>query len=400
MKIVIVGARWNPYLVGKVRGGAEKVEANQIILLKDAGHEVHFLTNDDSEDPPYPEVKTHRVGASRHSGKPIFAKERNQIVRDIIKRVEPDVVICHDSDNSSLNRILTPLRPCVNFVHSHVGMAGGISALSYIGTLYKMAKEGHATVCVAASSRREWLQLSRKSKKFLISSGIPEEDILSEDAIFTHWFHHAITWKKPILKPAKKGFITIGRIIPTKRHHISLFAADDLRLFCPPPDHPDQKELYEKLVKKFGSERINATGVSDEILEEEIATSKALLCFAQESFGLTAVEANIQGIPVILSHKIEDHPIKEACAPSSHVGGIVVIPHELGKEGIREFLLSYETPSDEERQKILDETWDYYNPKAGLARLESLLEETIKRWERVQASKPAETSEDVLGMFG
>ena len=396
MKIVIVGQRWNPYLKDRVRGGAEKVEANQLILLSKAGHQVHFITNDDSEDPDY-EVSVYRVGPSRLTGVKHPGRKRNQAIKNIIVDIEPDVVICHDNDNSSLNRTLTHLQPCVNFVHSHVGMAGGLAALTYIKSLYQMAQEGHLTVCVSASSRREWQILAGKSRKFLMENGVPEDAIESEDNIFTDWFHHAITWDKPEVKPSEKGYITIGRIIPTKRHHVSLSCTDDVRLFCPPPNHPDQKELYEKLVGKYGGGSINATGIPDEELEEEIAVSKALLCFAQESFGLTAVEANIYGVPVILSHRIEDHPIKEACGPSRELGGLQVIPYEKSTKNVKSFLDGYEAIPLDRRQAISDATWGYYNPKASLVRLEDLIKKCIDNHGAVQGSQPLGGVMDLFG---
>lgn len=403
MKIVNLGQRWNPYLNGKVRGGAEKVEANQNVLLRDAGHEVHFVTNDDSEDAPG--VQMHRVGPSRLSleNPPRnFSRVRNDKIREIIAKVDPDVVICHDNDNSSLNRKLIPLAPCVNFVHSHVGMAGGLSSLTYIKSLWEMAQAGHATVCVSDSSRREWLLHARKSRKFLEGNGIPSEAIDSEDEIFTDWFHHAVTWEKPPVQEATKGYISIGRMVPTKRHQVGLKATQDLRIFCPPPGNEEQREVYAKLVKRFGSERINPTGVPDEVLNAEIAASKALLSFAQESFGLTAVEANILGVPVILSHKIEDHPIKEACAPSAEFGSLYVVPPSRSGAEVADFLASFEGLTLSERQKIQDATWDYYNPKASTDRLLELIHQTIERRKRrlTEIESKREAEGDVMGIFG
>jgi hypothetical protein len=321
------------------------------------------------------------------------------MIREVLLKENPDVTILHDNDNSALNKRLVPLQPCVNFVHSHVGMAGGMAALVYILTLHQMAQQGHAVVCVSNASRREWLGLARKSQKWLLGNGLPAEALETDDAIFNEWFHHAITWEKPELKSVTKGYITIGRMIPTKRHRIGLQATENLRIFCPPPGNDEQKTVYAKLVAKFGGERINATGVPDAELEAEISCSKALLVFAQESFGLTAVEANIHGVPVILSHRIDDHPIKEACGPSREHGSLHVIPHAEGINGIREFLATFEAPPDEQRQRILDATWGYYNPKASLRRLEALMDKTIEGWTSRQEKLKVEEEDNVFEYF-
>lgn len=400
MKIVIIGQRWSPYLKDKVMGGSQKVEANQLILLGGSGHEVHFLTSTDSEVVELPNVTFHSVGYSRASLQPFDNKVRNNKIRDLISSINPEVVINHDSDNSGLNNTLNNLKPCVNFVHSHVGMAGGMSAFGYIRTLYKMAIEGHSIVCVSDSSRREWYQHALKNKKQIVGGFVPDNALDDESTIFTDYFHHAVTWEKPqFIESTNKGYITIGRLIPTKRHHIGLQSTEDLRLFSPPPINELEEEIYQKLIGRYNGEgKVNSTGIPTEELEREISGSKALLIFAQESFGLTAVEANIQGVPVILSHKIDDHPVKEACAPGKEVGSIYVIPYEKSPKNVEVFLSEFVPPGLDERVKIAEKTWEYYNPKASTLRLEKLIEKTLNSYNQVQNNKVKEAS--VFDMFG
>jgi len=359
MKIAIIGQRWNPNYILKFRGGGEKVESDHVKLLSEKGHEVHFLTNDDSEERKTP-VKTHFVGPSKFSlnGGRMSGKRSSIVVRKIME-INPDIVLIHDNDNSTLNIKLSKVMPCVAFVHSCVEIVGGISVLNYLHSLYELAKNGSFVVCVSEHSRKSWECFLLKNKDYLQKNFGVEEKYFNPGEVFKHVLHNPILWEKPKPQETNNGYISIGRLIKIKNHHIGLENTEDITLYCPSPwkGSKESEQLYKKLSEKY-SDKIVLDSPHSKLMQN-LSQSKALLSFSTESFGMTAFEANSQGIPVILFHKDTPHAIEEACAPGLEIGGLVRVSYSKDAKELREFLRGYKGLTMENRIQLIEKTWNY-----------------------------------------
>jgi len=397
MRIAVVGQRWNPNYLDKYRGGGEKIESDHVRLLSEAGHEVHFLTNDDSEARPG-NVVTHFVGASKFSLKGgRMPGKRSNIVRDRVLAIDPDVVLIHDNDNPTLNTKLAYQKPCVAIVHSSVAIAGGISTFNYLASLWLLASRGHSVLCVSETSRKEWEAYIQKNKEYILREEILPEEALEPNAVFTGYLHNPVVWEKPVLRETTNGYCTLGRLIRQKRHHVGLGATDDLTLYCPMPytGNPESAKILDKLEKKFGEHRIRK-GVPYARLMGIVAESKALLSFSIESFGLTGMEANSFGVPVILQHPTKEHALEEACAPSKEHGSLVRVT----EENLQEFLRDFKPYPKDQRQAILDATWDYYGVEAATKRLENSLHFAIEKATRYKEGERDAVVDDVFSLLG
>lgn len=383
MKIVLVGQRFNAHDPLVTVGGTEQVEKTHLALLSD--HDVTFITSQDSKDCKLPHVKTVKVsmGCKFGSLEPWKPRDRLEEVKKIIQGEKPDLVIVHDDNNNGLNKWLSSQTiPSMVFVHSHLGIAGGISAFGYIESLYHLSKEGQTVVSVSNASRREWHSLIKKSGHIL--KNVPKNFIEDEFSIFNSVLHQPVIFEKPILSPTvNRTYTTIGRMIEIKKHHISLISdvsPNKINLFTPPCKNEDEKQYFEKVkLAKGYDENNHFVDISHRAIMESLSRSCALLSCAQESFGLTAIEANMYGVPVILHHPIEDHPIMEATSPSHQFGSCHRVPWSRDHADYVNFLKNFQPLSVEQREGILEKTWDYYGLPRAKQRFNDLIQECIER---------------------
>jgi glycosyltransferase involved in cell wall biosynthesis len=269
-----------------------------------------------------------------------------------------------------------------------------MSTFSYLTSLYTLASRGHSVLCVSETSRQEWEAYIQKNRDYILRSKVLPVEGLEPGAVFTGYLHNPVVWERPSLKPTKRGFISLGRVIRQKRHHVGLAASQDLTLYCPTPfmGNKDSSTLLQKLEKKFGEERI-MKGLPYSILMETLSESRALLSFSIESFGLTGMEANSFGVPVILQHPVKKHALEEACHPSIGHGSLVRVENE---SDLASFLRDFKPYSDRQRQAILDCTWEYYGVSAALKRLEESLHFAVEGATQYED----DASEDTLTLWG
>ncbi len=97
-------------------------------------------------------------------------------------------------------------------------------------------------------------------------------------------------------KQKRKGFIISGRQTPYKRFDLAVEACTKLKLpltvIGDGPDHKRLRKLAGKTVTFLGR-------VSDEVVEEEFASSEAFIFPGLDDFGISPLEAMASGTPVI-----------------------------------------------------------------------------------------------------
>jgi glycosyltransferase involved in cell wall biosynthesis len=97
-------------------------------------------------------------------------------------------------------------------------------------------------------------------------------------------------------KLTSKGFLVSGRQTPYKRFDIAVEACSTLDLpltvIGDGPDHKRLRSLAGKSITFLGR-------VSDEVMEEELASAEALIFPNLDDFGITPLEAMASGTPVI-----------------------------------------------------------------------------------------------------
>ena len=100
----------------------------------------------------------------------------------------------------------------------------------------------------------------------------------------------------PSAEKAKSYFLAVGRLIPYKRFDLAIAAANilgvKLRVVGVGPEERKLRAMAGPTVKFFGK-------VSEEILQKMYRECRALIFPQVEDFGLTAVEVQASGRPVV-----------------------------------------------------------------------------------------------------
>lgn len=377
MKIVILGQRWYPFSKTVIRGGGPKVELDHLLLLRE-DNELHHITNLDSEE--LEGVTTHKVSNSLSSAKP--DKERNSKISKLIESIGPEVILCHDGVNIPLLKALNGINiPIMCWVHNSIFLAGP-TTITEVPIMYDLAKAGHSFICVSETSRKEWDNwLGRTGQRNWVRKNNYSEKILQPKFIFRTFLHNHIIQDKPEPVEAELGFLTIGRLSKQKRLPVALSSDPNLKVYCPPADNANSVKLQKDLEEKFGEERF-VLGTKHPDLMEILRKSKGLLCCSNESFGLVATEANTYGVPVILQNPQTEHAVEEACRPAAELGGFFRVESR-GKH-LERFLKEFTPPSIEEKKKIIDATWNYYNFESSKSRLVDKIQECLSHYRSVR----------------
>jgi glycosyltransferase involved in cell wall biosynthesis len=396
MRIAVVGQKFNPSNPDFIKGGAERVELDHILMLSRAGHEVHFITSSDSkvQEP----IRPHYVGTSKHALRKRTGPGRNAAVFQSIRQINPDVILLHDESSPTLNNALSKYdKPSIIFIHS--SSFGGISCFGYYESLWAAAKNGHTVVCMSETSRVEHADFVRKYTEYFLKRGIIPLEDLKECAFLNAVLHPAVLWEKPEVKPITRGFASIGRIDKWKRHHIALRSADDVSVFAPTPwgGSADGEEVFTKLRKKFGESKFHLDLPHRDIMAC-LSESKALFVLGEESFSLVAVEANSRGAPVfLLPPKKGLHPAEEACSSGAEHESLIRFSSE---KDLYDFVSAFTPYPEEQRLRIMEATWVRYNHASALRNLETLIQEATLRKRSFRQVEESPEGEDLLSIFG
>lgn len=368
MKIAIIGQRYNPFQNLKSTGGTETVEKNHLKLLGEAGHNVYFITSWDSEEVNIMNVKTVKLNSRSLFGLPGQPKmaqalgARSLGIHDALKFIEPEIVIIHDNMYKHLLYVLDTAIPTYAYMHDVAGVSGLLS-ISYVNQYIEASRRGVVVVGVSEASNKAWADFAKKSAK-------DETGWKPDTFTYNHvcWMHEVIQAPSAINKA-----ITVGRWAHQKNHKKTIKICEKLgvKLSLYYPDIKDENELkiYNESVPHSRDNLDLIHGVPHDDILKALQNSTFLITCAQESFGLTAVEANQNGIPVVLVSNKKDHPIIEACV-TKQCGGLFV--YSTKEEAIEHVNDYNKTLLTEERQRISNLTYDMYNRYEALQRLEDL----------------------------
>lgn len=361
MKIAIVGQRYNPYIQNKILGGAEMVEKTHLKLLS-VENDVFFITSANSEDVEFPGVETKRVSQDSvfFSDAEKDAKRRYQDVRQILETIKPDMIIVHDNLNGKLLAAIDNISPSLVFMHDVAGVSGLLS-ISYANTYIKAA-EKHLVVGVSNQSNKDWNTFIQKTALIPVKHE------------FDTFLLQPVMWKRHELSNVthKRG-VTVGRLVKQKKHKTTcdVFAASGLPLdfFHMGAKNTDEEELLSKLHYANFHVSIPYTQLMNHLNE-----SMCLAICGEESFGLTAFEANSHGVPVVLLSK-KDHPVQEATVPL----GLVKCS---SKEEMIDYLRYMEPISMNQRMEIRELMYDKFSETMALARLDVLFKKAKEKFKK------------------
>jgi glycosyltransferase involved in cell wall biosynthesis len=172
--------------------------------------------------------------------------------------------------------------------------------------------------------------------------------------------------------------LIVSRISPDKNIDRSLrycqMACRKAVLFHTSPRDTKEAEYFRKVCKYIPSER-RYRDLARASLVEKIYSFDYLLMAGPESMPLTAVEANLCGLPVIIHNSEKDHPVVEACRP----GKCIHRTDTRGRNSFVDFLKNLPRSDLIERQKISASTREFYSVKNATRRLYTTLERSIAR---------------------
>lgn len=361
MKIAVIGYSKEPYYRVQVVGGMQLVERNQLRLLSQFGHQVHHITNSDSELADG--VIQYKTVPSKFGGQDTLGvkrtRTRNEMVRALLENIQPDVVISHDDPNNGLLKVLIEVGiPSITFIHSDVAQSGGPGIINYMKEINEYAHSGHIPVCVSTFSANNWAEQFKKSGKWLGNA--------NGKWVFRYHCWPAILWEQPPLYPTVNEFVQVGRPDKFKNLHWAQDAVKNLRTFTTKPKNEAEGVIWAKL---HGDVQ---TGAPRQELLSYVAQSKALIFSGMESFGLGCVEANSYGVPVIIVTKKDRHSGIEACAGNAE-NYILCNPKEL-----KELTDNWDSTKFN-REAIQSNTWEAFNPNAAHNRLMAIINDAMKQ---------------------
>lgn len=383
LKAIVLGQRWNPHLTNKILGGAELIEDVQLRLLSENGHEVHFITNSNSDDNKYPGVVTHKTTPSKFSDEGIqLGKQlnsvRNAMITKIVAQVKPDIVLVHDDINPSIQNLFANKIddvPVAFFVHAPPSRAGGIGIISYIDSMQHVVGSNGTIAAVSKTGWKEWNEQIVKSAKYLETSP-------TETSHVNDFLHTPSYWDKPkVSKNIGYGFMAT-RLVPEKKALVAAkyhkLAGMDFQL-CVVKPNDETTEAYGKKVQELVGDNMHVDMPRYFVLDR-FAHCDHIPVFGPESFPLMPIEGNLYGAQVWVINKNSGHPAIEACkVANSSVKSFEWIDGSMKEPEIIEAMKAIKPLSHEERAQLSEDTFEFFKPENAYQRLIEFIDRVIAR---------------------
>lgn len=365
-KLLIIGQRYNPQSNSKIHGGLENVERNHVRLLSE-NFDVYFTTPNNSEELPWGTTIKSPYN-SKFSNTHFSTRKHNDFLKNVIATISPDIIINHDDYNSGINNYLSKINiPSISFVHTNVNIVGGMPLISMINSYYDLGHSGGIVCSVSDKSNKDYLKFAKKSSKH-----IKNYDEHST-RIFKQFIHPVVAWNVPSFSTTTSDYyVSMGRLIRERKFHemISIFLKNKskLVLMFPAPKNEEQRDYLQELeTLKAGHDNIEFVIDADHgNVMEILRTSKGNIIMVDESFGISAYEANLYGIPVILiSKKADEHVLNETCSPGQEYGSLIKIPFtSLKKDTIINLDDYVGELTFERKNQISFKTYEYYSSES------------------------------------
>lgn len=349
MKIALIGQRYNPFLNSKILGGSERVERLYIDNIPKLGYDLSFITSNDSEESSVPtfKISIDSIFKSGLKGAKNL-KDRSLEIQKILRRINPDLIIVNDDLYSSLYHVIKEY-PSILLIHQPAGSFGLLS-IGYAKTYSNVLKNGRQ-LCVGVS------ELSNKAWKNFY------QDMDVEDYI-----HNIILEEQEVIE-SNGDVIKVGRMTGQKNWPKAdkWFGKIDKKLICVCPEIKDESEknIFESLKHSDF-----CVGLNREEVLEKIKKSSLVCVFGDESFGLSAVEANSFGVSVLLCNNNEFNGVKESCVEN----GLIKINNF---EEFSNFFKNYKEKTLQERKNIAKETQEKYSLSNFQEKFNFLVEKSL-----------------------
>lgn len=356
MKIAVIGQRDNPYVSDRVFGGVDMVERTHLKLLAMYGEDVYFITSSNSDRCQEKGVTTLFVSEPAKFNPPceVNLKKRFADIRSQLEKLQPDVILVHDSMTVGLKKAFIDIAPSICFMHDVAGIFG-LSSIGYINNYISMMDRS-LVIGVSEQSNKDWLKFINTTK------------MVTEKKSIDQFLHPAVMWEYPP-SPARicRRAVVIGRLVEQKKIStaIDVLSKSEIEstFFFPGRRDETEEKFYEKL-EKSGFKRYE--GLHHPNIMRYLSGSSMLCVFGKESFGLTAFEANVRGVPVYLLSK-DTHAVEEATVP-------IGLKKFSDKNEMIDAIKRSVVISEEESIQIQEETYLKFNSTAMYLKLLLLLE--------------------------
>ena len=231
MKIAIICQVEKRQAIGKIAGGIQAVEQLQARLLHEMGHEVHFITTDDSDD-VFPTmawmdrgIKTVKLGgpseeAGEADGTAITKQARGKQnrfrsgeIESYLHMIDPDLTINHSFSSSQLKLCVrfSKSHPVISFLHCTPESASDMSLFTKLEGYMELNANGSALMLVSEYQRDRW----REFLKRRLASGSPHFASLKTpeniDQVFKYICKAAIIPVREDVYAPNNYFIVVGR---------------------------------------------------------------------------------------------------------------------------------------------------------------------------------------------
>lgn len=301
------------HVMGKMNGaGVESMVMNYYRHIDKSKIQFDFIVDNDSQVVPYEEIKKYGGNVFEVSPYQQLGKY-NQDLKKIF--VAHDYTIIHSHINS-LN--LFPLSAAkragipIRIAHSHSTAAAGETAKNMIKNVLRPFSTLYPThYCSCSQSAGEWLfgkRISRTNGLTIVNNGIEinrfqfnqsERDLLRNEL--------NITGKYVIGHTGRLCFQKNQEFLIQLMQKLVLLDSDTVLLLL--GDGPDRPKLVN-LAEKLGvSEKVVFLGNKVDVNRYYNAMDILVFPSRYEGFGISAIEAQVSGMPVILSDRVPE----EAC---------------------------------------------------------------------------------------
>jgi len=370
MKILIIDHNATPYSNELNKGGVETIVKMQLEMLC-KNNQVFLYTSSDSNVCSFKNVTTYKSSEDSKLITTNTTLNTNKIrKKELVKLISdnvPDIIINHNQSNNSLVKFLTSIDiPSITYCHNPTAVIGGIAGLGYIETLSEYFNSGGLVVNVSNTSMDDWITYHKKYGKSINP--------------FNIFQHSPVFFEKPIVQKCENYGLMATRMFKSKRIHTILnFHKQsnlDFKLCYIAPRAEDEFEYFETLQKLDYDNFEKYEDLPRDKVIDMISKSSYMVVAGPESLGLSALEANLYGVPVVLYSSSEIHPVVE-------MGKIYNLPyavrrfHTLSKK--TDFFSLLDEVSYENRVELSETVYEYFKFNSSYKRMVDIIEIAIDR---------------------